>query len=340
MRSHPSWSQRTAIASRRTNMWSPFSVRTADCRICFACANLLRQCAQRGASAPRCEPRTYHASHFCARWAPPRTPAAPAPTGHNALRLLLAAMSPVITYALLFLAGVVAAIVGYLVGMASLVSYPAMLALGVPPVVANASNTVSLIPGGIGSLITSWDRLKQIRYYPLLPQALIAVVGGLVGGALLLVAPPGVFEAIVPWLVLLATALVALSPRLRRGATNYRLPAPAFLALMAAIMVYSGYFGAGAGVLFFALCTLGTPMNTHAAVVMKTPMTTLSNFAAAVLFIVQGQVDWGAAITVGLGSFAGGYVAPLIQRLIPERVIHAAVVVGGLVLTVWLLLGF
>ncbi|PHP51749.1 sulfite exporter TauE/SafE family protein [Actinomyces ruminis] len=258
----------------------------------------------------------------------------------NALQLLLTAMSPVITYALLFLAGVLAAIVGYLVGMASLVSYPAMLALGVPPVVANASNTVSLIPGGIGSLITSWDRLRQIRYYPLLPQALIAVVGGLVGGALLLVAPPGVFEAVVPWLVLLATVLVALSPRLRRGATNYRLPAPAFLALMAAIMVYSGYFGAGAGVLFFALCTLGTPMNTHAAVVMKTPMLTLSNVAAAVLFIVQGRVDWGAAIAVGLGSFAGGYVAPLIQRLIPERVIHAAVVVGGLALTVWLLLGF
>ncbi|MBE6482980.1 MAG: sulfite exporter TauE/SafE family protein [Actinomyces ruminicola] len=254
--------------------------------------------------------------------------------------LVLAAMSPVITYALLFLAGVLAAIVGYLVGMASLVSYPAMVALGVPPVVANASNTVSLIPGGIGSLITSWDRLRQIRYYPLLPQVLIAVVGGLVGGTLLLVAPPGVFEAIVPWLVLLATVLVALSPWLRQGAANYRLAAPAFLTLMAAIMVYSGYFGAGAGVLFFALCTLGTPMNTHAAVVMKTPMLTLSNFSAAVLFIVQGRVDWGAAIAVGIGSFVGGYAAPLIQRLIPERVIHAAVVIGGLVLTVWLLLGF
>lgn len=260
--------------------------------------------------------------------------------GSAALPLILTAMSPVITYTLLFLAGAVAGIVGYLVGMASLVSYPAMLALGVPPVVANASNTVSLIPAGIGSLITSWDRLKQIRYYPLLPQALIAVVGGLLGGALLLVAPPGVFEAVVPWLVLLATALVALSPRLRRGASNYRLPATAFLTLLAAITVYSGYFGAGAGVLFFALCTLGTPMNTHAAVVMKTPMLTLSNSAAAVLFIVQGQVDWGAAIAVGIGSFIGGYAAPSIQRLIPERVIHAAVVVGGLLLTAWLLFGF
>ncbi|QHO90573.1 sulfite exporter TauE/SafE family protein [Actinomyces sp. 432] len=269
-----------------------------------------------------------------------RTRTAPCPRHPCTLQLPFTAMSPVIAYALLFLAGVAAGIVGYLVGMASLVSYPAMLALGVPPVVANASNTVSLIPAGIGSLITSWDRLRQIRYYPLLPQALIAVVGGLAGGALLLVAPPGVFEAVVPWLVLLATALVALSPRLRQGATEYRLPAPAFLALLAAITVYSGYFGAGAGVLFFALCTLGTPMNTHAAVVMKTPMLTLSNFSAAVLFIVHGEVNWGAALAVGAGSFAGGYAAPLIQRLIPERVIHAAVVVGGLVLTVWLLLGF
>ena len=240
-------------------------------------------------------------------------------------------------YTILVLAGVGAGIVGYLVGLASLVSYPVMVALGIPPVLANTSNTVALLGAGAGSVAKAWRRMLQVKVYPLWPQLLVSLVGGAVGGWLLIVADPAVFEAVVPWLVLTGTVLVMLSPRINGAVTKHRLALWAFLAILLLITIYGGYFGAGAGVLFFALCVLATPMSAHDAVLMKTPMLLVSNMAAALIFITRGQVNWPAAIAVGVGAFAGGYVAPIIQRYIPENVMRWMVAVGGLVMTVWLI---
>lgn len=237
----------------------------------------------------------------------------------------------------LFLAGIAAGVLGYLVGLASLVSYPVMVALGVPPVIANASNTVALIPGGVGSVLSSWQRLRQVKAYPPALLVAAAATGGVIGAVLLLKAPADAFQAVVPWLVLLATVLIAAGPRIERRSGTVRLATPAFLLFLVAVAVYGGYFGAGAGVMFLALCSAGTPLTTHESVLLKTPLLTVANLVAAVLFVMAEAVDWAAAVAVGLGSFVGGLIAPQIQRLIPERIMRLIVVAGGLVLTAWLL---
>lgn len=239
---------------------------------------------------------------------------------------------------LLFLAGVLAGIVGYLVGLASLVSYPVLIAIGIPPVLANTSNTVGLLGAGLGSIASAWRRITAIDVYPFAPQAIVGLLGGVAGGMFLLIAEPEVFEAIVPWLVLLATVLVILSPRINGRMTKRQIPFLAFLIIFLAIAIYGGYFGAGSGVLFFALCMLCTPMSAHEAVLMKTPLMFLANLGASIIFIARGEVDWVVALSVGAGTFVGGYLGPKVQRWISETVMRWMVIVGGFVMTVWLLL--
>ncbi|MDO4888725.1 MAG: sulfite exporter TauE/SafE family protein [Actinomycetaceae bacterium] len=244
-------------------------------------------------------------------------------------------------YAVLFIAGVGAGIVGYLVGLASLVSYPALVAVGIPPVLANTSNTVGLIGSGIGSLAGSWKQLRAIKTYSLAIQVVVAIVGGLAGGLLLVVADPGVFEAVVPWLVLSGALLVAFSPhinRLRDRAERRRyLKFWAYLIPFTLVAIYVGYFGAGGAVMYMALAVLGTTMTIHEAVVMKTPLMFAANTAAAILFIARGDVDWPAALVIGAGNFVGGYAGPFIQRFFSETLMRRLVVLGGIVMTVWLL---
>ena len=239
--------------------------------------------------------------------------------------------------ALLILAGIGAGLMGYLVGLASLISYPALVALGVPPVLANTSNTVGLLGAGLGSVASGWRRMLAVKVYPLWMQVVVSAVGGFVGGRLLIVADPSVFEAVVPWLILVGTLLVTFGPLINRAESKHCLPLAAFLVLLFAITIYGGYFGAGAGVLFFALCTLATPMSAHEALLMKSPLLMISNAAAAVLFIARGQVDWRAAIFLGIGAFIGGYIGPLVQRFFPESVLRWLVTAGGLTMVVWLL---
>ncbi len=106
--------------------------------------------------------------------------------------------------------------------------------------------------------------------------------------------------------------------------------------LLGVVAIYGGHSGAGSGITFLELCSLGTPLTTHESVLLKTPLIAVANIVASMLFIVAGQVDCAATIAVGLGSFVGGLLGPQIQRLIPERVMRLIVVVGGLVLTAWL----
>lgn len=240
-------------------------------------------------------------------------------------------------YVILFVAGLGTGIVGYLMGLASLVSYPVLLAMGLPPVLANTTNTVALLGSGSGQVLGARKIIREVAYYPLWPQLLVSLIGGIAGGQLLLVMDPTFFEAVVPWMVLVSTLLVVLSPLIHRAESDMKMPLWAFLTGLILVTMYAGYFGAGAGVPFFAMCVIGTPMTIHEAVAMKTPMILLANASASLAFIVQGQVDWPAAIVLGIGSFIGGYLGPVIQRFIPENLMRGLVVLGGLILTVWLL---
>lgn len=247
------------------------------------------------------------------------------------------------TFLLLILAGAAAGLVGYLTGLASLVSYPALLLAGLPPVSANITNTLGLVGAGAGSTVTGariflMDDLK-VNPRPMLTQVVVAALGGLTGGVLLITTGESSFEHIVPWLVAFASALLLLSLRIKRLQGGHRVPQRVYLALLYCVCIYGGYFGAGAGVIYLAVTALASQMTFEKSVFVKSMLLAVSNLAAALFFIAFGPVDWLAALALGVGCVAGGYAGPPIQRLIPERVLRWAIGIAGFGLALWLARG-
>lgn len=237
----------------------------------------------------------------------------------------------------LFVAGIGAGLVGYLVGLASLISYPALIFAGYPPVTANVSNTVGVVGIGIGSAFKARRALIEPGDFGIVPQAIVIALGGLTGGVLLLTAGESIFKIVVPWLILLGSIMIVVSPRLRKLRGGKIAPAWVYYPFAFLVAVYGGYFGAGAGVLFVTLMLLTTTLSVHRAVLFKTVLLAAANGAASIFFIAQGEVDWGAAILIGAGAFIGGYLGPLVQRFFSEVVLRWVVACGGVILTIWLL---
>ncbi|QGF25107.1 TSUP family transporter [Raineyella fluvialis] len=239
------------------------------------------------------------------------------------------------TLALIALAGVGTGIVGYLTGLASLVSYPVLLAAGLSPVAANVSNTLGLVGVGVGSTARAMRTVTGGSRRTLAAQLAVSAVGGGLGGTLLLVAGESSFTAIVPWLIVLASVLLLLSPRISRMRGEDPNPVLYWVGLFL-VCCYGGYFGAGAGVMYLALTLIATSELFTRAMVVKSLLLGVSNLVASVIFIAYGPVNWAAAIALGLGCLVGGNVGPVIQRLIPEQVLRAVVAGGGFFLAAWL----
>jgi uncharacterized membrane protein YfcA len=231
------------------------------------------------------------------------------------------------TYLLLVPAGVVAGITGSVGGLASVVSYPALLALGLPPVTANVSNTVALVFGGIGAVSASRVELAgQARR--IVPLSLATISGGVIGGLLLMIAPAVSFIYIVPWLIAGASAAVLLPRRVRSRAANH-LHKPALYAGTTIIGVYGGYFGAASGVLFLALLLATTDDTLPQISAARNLLLGLANAVASVVFIAYGSVRWLAAIPLAVGFLIGGRIGPVITRKTPAAPLRLAIGLGG-----------
>jgi len=233
-----------------------------------------------------------------------------------------------LNYLLLVPAGVLAGISGSVAGLASLVSYPALLAVGLPPVVANVSNTVALVFGGIGSVSAS--RIELAGQGPrLVPLAVATTLGGIVGGLLLMLAPAASFAYIVPWLIGGASVAVLvprrIGPRVAHRGHGVMLYGGATL-----VGVYGGYFGAAAGVLLLALMLALTEDTLPQIVASRSLLLGLSNAVASVVFIFYGKVDWLAALPLALGFFIGGRVGPVITRKTPAGPLRIAIALLGI----------
>lgn len=237
--------------------------------------------------------------------------------------------------ALIVLAGIGTGIVGYLTGLASLVSYPVLLAAGLSPVSANVSNTLGLVGVGIGSTARAMRTVTTGSRRTLLAQLVVAAVGGGLGATVLLVAGESSFETIVPYLIVLASVLLLLSPRISRMRTSDPNPIIYWVGLFL-VCCYGGYFGAGAGVMYLALTLIATSELFTRAMVIKSLLLGVSNLVASAIFIGFGPVNWPAAIALGLGCIVGGNFGPVIQRLIPEAVLRGIVAAGGFFLALWL----
>lgn len=245
------------------------------------------------------------------------------------------------TLLLLLVAGVGAGITGSTAGLASLISYPALLAIGLPPVTANVTNTVALIGSSIGSVSGSRVELRgqgrDIRRY-----VGIAVVAGALGATLLLLGPAGTFEGLVPYLIASASVLLLLSPKLRAiragssaapGSRGALVPVGLFFTC-----AYGGYFGAAAGVMILALLLFATDLGLPAANALKNLLLGIANAVAAVGFLIFADVRLAAVVPLGLGCVVGGRIGPAIVRRVPPGVLRSAIAVAGLGLAVklWL----
>ncbi|MEV6879861.1 sulfite exporter TauE/SafE family protein [Amycolatopsis sp. NPDC051128] len=232
---------------------------------------------------------------------------------------------------LLVLAGVGAGLTGAIAGLASLVSYPALLAAGLPPVTANVTNTVAMLGTTAGAAAGARPELAGQRPR-LVPLCLITTAGGACGGIVLLLTPAGAFTVIVPWLIGGASLVLIAGPRLRRlaeGAEHHGLrPATGVAAFF--IGGYGGYFGAAAGVLMLALLVSvwSQPLaRTNAA---KNLVTGSANLLAAIVFSVTGKVVWPAALAVCLGSLGGAWLGSTLVRHLPATPLRLGIGVAGL----------
>ncbi len=239
-------------------------------------------------------------------------------------------------------ASLIAGLLNAVAGGGSFLSFPALLNLGVPPIQANATNTVALWPGQFTSIAAYWRDLEQNRNL-VLPLSLAAAVGGVGGGVILLHTGQTTFLHLVPWLLLGAACLFAvstpLSQWLQRRARGKRMPdapeaevrpllAP-LLCGMVFVTLYIGYFGAGAGFLVMSLLALFGIENVNQINALKVVTTTIANGVAVVLFIIEGQVLWQHCLLMMVTGALGGYVGGRSARRVNARLMRALVTVLG-----------
>jgi uncharacterized membrane protein YfcA len=238
---------------------------------------------------------------------------------------------------LVVLAGIGGGLSGSIAGLASLVSYPALLAVGLPPVTANVTNTVALVASSTGSILGSRPELRgqaaRVRRL-----GATAVAGGIVGGLLLLSTPSGLFEGIVPWLIAFGSLTILLSkrPAPHPDGAPYTTDSRLVVGLVFVIGIYAGYFGAAAGVLLLALFLAATPETLPRCNGLKNVVLGLANVVAAVVFAVFGSVDWLVALPLAVGLFIGARVGPIVVRRAPDRPLRVAIALAGVGLAIYL----
>ncbi len=238
-------------------------------------------------------------------------------------------------------AGLAAGTINAVVGSGTLVTFPTLLALGYPPVLANVSNTVGLVPGSLSGVVGYRHELRgQLARLVRLGSA--SALGGATGALLLLWLPAAAFRAVVPALIAVGCIMVVAQPWLSRHITPSEGAPPHGSVLVAALVyaagVYGGYFGAAQGVLLIGILGLGLTETMQRVNAAKNVLALLVNGVAAAVFIVVSDVAWQAAAIIAAGSVAGGQLGATVGRRLPSPVFRAVVVVVGVVAIVNLLL--
>jgi uncharacterized membrane protein YfcA len=245
---------------------------------------------------------------------------------------------------LLALAAAAAGVINSIAGGGSIISFPAALAAGLPPVTASATNTLALAPGSLASAYALRRELGENRR--LLPWLLVPAAAGALAGAVALVsAPPRVFEVAVPWLILVATLLLVFREALEKRAATRDAPPSRRRSLGVAVAlgvlsVYGGYFGAGMGILTLAVISLLRKLDIHRLNALKNIVVGSINAVAAAFFVASGAADLLAAAVMAAGAACGGYCAASVARRIDPRIVSWVVAGMGVLLSALLALRY
>ena len=238
--------------------------------------------------------------------------------------------------ALLVAIGFLAGFSNAVVGGGTLFTFPAILALGLPPVVANATTTVALWPGTVTSARAQLGELKRASHN-LTPRVIGATLGGLIGALLLLASGDTLFFQLVPWLLAIATALFTFSRQIvkglaRLGAHSHNVASLVGMEFVCSI--YGGYFGAAIGILLLASMALAGEHDMRSANAQRNYLVCFINGIATLIFIVMGVVDWTVALIVMAGAIAGGYVGGRFARSMPNLLLRHLVTAAGVIFSI------
>ncbi|MBD0694482.1 sulfite exporter TauE/SafE family protein [Streptomyces sp. CBMA123] len=233
-------------------------------------------------------------------------------------------------------AGVGAGMINVIVGSGTLITFPVLLAVGIPPVTANVSNSFGLVPGSLSGVI-GYRRELADQGRRLRRMGTASLLGGLLGALLLIKLPSGAFDAIVPALILLALVLVVIQPRVakavaaRRRADGDPDGGAALLVGVFLTGIYGGYFGAAQGVLLLALMGMLLQEDLQRINAVKNALALIVNGVAALFFLFTSTVNWTAAGLIAVGSLAGGLLGAKVGRRLPPAALRGVIVVVGLV---------
>jgi uncharacterized membrane protein YfcA len=232
---------------------------------------------------------------------------------------------------ILFGAGVVAGVVGSAGAITSLVSYPALLAIGVPPLRANVVNIVALVACWPGSALSSGPELRG-RGRWLRPYLPLTAAGGAVGAILLRSTPPGVFTRVVPFLIVAGSLALLAQPHLavRPGSHHPGHPGRLLIPTLLGVSIYNGYFGAGSGVMLLAVLLLVVDDRLPTANALKNMLIGAASLASAVALVAFGTVEWHAVVPLAAGLFLGSMLGPHVARRLPAPVLRTTVALIGI----------
>jgi hypothetical protein len=234
----------------------------------------------------------------------------------------------------LFIVGLIAGTMNSVVGSGGLVTFPALLAFGYSPLVANMTNNMGVLPGAISGAF-AWRHELKTQWHRVIRLSALSLVGGFAGALLLLILPAAAFKAIVPVLIALALVLIIIQPRLRiRAARRETMPRRSIIMRDIGIFltgIYGGYFGAAQGILLMSILGAMFDETIHRLNSVKIMLAVSANSAAAVIFIIHGGVAWEAAGVLAVGSIIGGQLGAHIGRRLPSAVYRAFIVFVGLI---------
>lgn len=250
------------------------------------------------------------------------------------------------TVVLMALAGTVAGAINAIAGGGSLVTFPTLLALGYPPVIANVTNTVAALPGYVGG---AWGYRRELsgQQRRIIILGIVTVVGALLGSTFLLLGSERTFTAVVPWLVLISTLLLAVQPVLTRLMTRHAHPNPSLSTPhermrwaglgQFGVSLYGGYFNAGLGIMMLGILGLALHESLQKLNALKSVLSVVASFVSLVFFAIIANVSWSAAAVMAVTGLLGGWLGAAVGRRLPVPVLRWSVVIFGLVVFVVLL---
>jgi uncharacterized membrane protein YfcA len=237
-----------------------------------------------------------------------------------------------LAWALTGAAALGAGVLNAIAGGGSFLTFPALVFAGVPPLAANATSAMAVSPGYLGSTLGFKDQLRELPPNLLRREMLTAALGGLIGAGLLLITPARIFSGIVPWLLLLATALFALGPRLSalgQGQGQPRMRQPGLLL----VAIYGGYFNGGLGILLMALYTLAGESRLSTVNALKNLNSLMLSLLSVLAFALAGAIVWPQALWMMAWATVGGWLGARLAQRLPVVWVRRLVITAGLVMS-------